>query len=762
MIMVPYIEVWCFLLVVCNCFVSGSFSSEKLLAELQLADLDLADACDALSNGLKSGILKGDFKEKIEADNDYGTLLRAWSENFKTYEDIPTDVQKNYTYFIKPGDGLLPEKDWNTLASYHNSNEEVISVAKVPCANNSEGCLFTKTEYQSIMKTSKDVDFLKATWISWQHVFGTNAEKYISVLELVKKAATLNVIQDLVVLSQIAREILLRVGPNNNVVNPEFVVKQQIANLFPLVALMTFENEDVVSYWEYLNDFSGAYSQAKEFWEEIKPLYFKLHGFVRTRLNNYYKINETAEIPVYLLDRYLEVLFIILISLKTHNFFPIEATLYILPLPIYHNGNNFGNDWSHIANVILPHPQLHYDVETFLKYKNLPDIYKLAQNLTQSVSLGGLGDRFWSNSKFNMSYCRPYIFSYCSEDYSEVYDCNIPSWTTYLNAHETAFKIALRNQDYLSLMRLNLRYSGVDEAIATLGPLLAIESIHYHGVKTVGDVKDESIKMTKLLLTALKFLPQLAYYLAADEWRLSELDHPSENVATSWWKLRGEYQGVKGATGAERDFVREGYITSNKPYISKFFGIILAFQFVQYYRSQMADPDGNIAFEFGNDPNFLSMVRDRSTTDWPYLVTLNYGFDISASHLLEYFKPLEQYLVEAPLEQVPVITTTTTTTTTTKSTTTTTTPVSITKSKDVARERISLNISQSATGVQSDQPKVNNTISSPNGGETDKSNVSMYVGVGLLVLVCCTLVGVFSYRHLRRRRRRTNNRRFES
>uniref|UniRef100_V5GKK7 Angiotensin-converting enzyme n=1 Tax=Anoplophora glabripennis TaxID=217634 RepID=V5GKK7_ANOGL len=481
--MEPNVNLWTYLFVLCNCFVWGSFSSEKLMAELQLADMELADACNELSKALRSGVLHGDFNEKIAADKAYGSLLTEETKNLKEYEYIPQEIERNYTFLLKPGDGLLPEEEWNMLVSYHNDNEEIESIVKVPCSNNTEGCLFTKGEYQNILRTSRDVDLLNSTWFSWQHVFGASSVEYSTVLELTKKAASLN------------------------------------------------EFEDVASYWEYLNDFSGAYAKAREFWEEIKPLYLKLHRFVRTRLNNYYKINETVEIPVFLL------------------------------------GSNFGNDWSYIADIILPHPQLHYDVETFLKYKSLREVYILAENLTHATSLGTLGEKFWNNSRFNMTYCEPHIFSFCADEYSEVYDCDEPSWVTYLDAHETAFRIALRNQDYSSLMRQNLRYSGVDEAIAALGPLFAIESMHYHGIKTVADVTDESVKMTKLLLVALRFLPQLPYYLAADEWRLQELDVPSANVAAYWWKVRNEYQGIKSVSGAERDFLRDEYITSNKPYI---------------------------------------------------------------------------------------------------------------------------------------------------------------------------------------------------
>lgn len=40
-----------------------------------------------------------------------------------------------------------------------------------------------------------------------------------------------------------------------------------------------------------------------------------------------------------------------------------------------------------------------------------------------------------------------------------------------------------------------------------------------------------------------------------------------ETVKNLDYFCRNEYQGVKSVSGAERDFLRDEYITSNKPYI---------------------------------------------------------------------------------------------------------------------------------------------------------------------------------------------------
>lgn len=145
------------------------------------------------------------------------------------------------------------------------------------------------------------------------------------------------------------------------------------------------------------------------------------------------------------------------------------------------------------------------------------------------------------------------------------------------------------------------------------------------------------------------------------------------------------------------------------------------------------------------------MIGERPTTDWVYLITLHYGLDLSTSALLEYFRPLERYLDEAPLEQAPIVTTTTTTTAAMTTTTTTTTGAPQIEPKLAKEDQI-----------QSDQPKVNATRSGVNTEANPTSNATTYAGVGLLVFVSCLLVVVYGYKHLRRRRRRTNNRRFAS
>lgn len=85
-------------------------------------------------------------------------------------------------------------------------------------------------------------------------------------------------------------------------------------------------------------------------------------------------------------------------------------------------------------------------------------------------------------------------------------------------------------------MRQNFRYSALDEAVVQLGSILAVENLPYHGI--LGGNLDESAKMTKLLLVALRVLPKLAYYMAAEKWRLEEMENSSGDLVESWWNKR--------------------------------------------------------------------------------------------------------------------------------------------------------------------------------------------------------------------------------
>ncbi|XP_044253409.1 angiotensin-converting enzyme-like isoform X2 [Tribolium madens] len=477
------------------------------------------------------------------------------------------------------------------------------------------------------------------------------------------------------------------------------------------------EYDDSRLYWEKLQDLESAYNLADGFWDQIKPLYLKLQNYVKIRLLRFYKTTSN-DIPVYL------------------------------------TGSNFGNDWSSIANIILPHPQIYYSAKSYLNRTSIKQIYKMAEQVTKDLSLGPFSPKFWTNSRFNIPFCENHVITFCSQEHSELFTCDKTSWVQYLNAFETAIELALRNVNYVDLARLKLRYSAIDDAIVGLGSIFAIKNLRVQDVWNYEIFKNNDNKMTELLLIALRVLPKLPYYLAADKWRLDVLQNGGSDISASWWNLRKEMQGIEGVFNNETDFLGDPFIASNRPYLSKFLGTILQFQLLEHYRNQWQFANESFATNFGNDDNFLTMLRERSSTDWPTLAN-NFGiYELSATPLLDYFAPLNDYLdLTLNLKQVVP----------------TTTPKPASKlTKTEARKKLNFtekktNITESVEDEQNDEPEVPRHILEDR-EETPNhvmEKVTVFIGVGLLAGVAA-IIGFVIFKKKMTKQGRTNNRRFET
>lgn len=664
---------------------------ETMVVELQMTDYDLSDAYDEVSDATKNALLGHGFDDKVFVERERANLMRKESAKNREFEaDLPYDLIRNWTLLTNTGDMLLPQAAYDSLIAFHNTNEALSNQANLPCLHsNSSGCTISKQDFMDVLATNRNSSDLNETWTAWQEMFLINKPQFNSTLQLVNEAFI----------------------PN--------------------------EQHNAMSYWEMLSEYHEGYAQAQTLWEQVQPLYKKLHDFVRVRIYKHYNItqNDTA-MPVYLL------------------------------------GSNFGTDWSNIADIVLPHPYLYDEVLTELKYHTTKDVYKLAENATKTMGLGPLGKKFWAKSNFNFSSCGPHIFSDCSQHYTEILTCKKLGWTEYLDIHEASINVALRNQDYASLPRRDTRFSAVDEALQGIGSLIAINNLPVYEFIPQTAFKEEKDtydrKNTALLLTALRVLPKLPYYLLADTWRLEELDFSYGNFTEKWWQKRNEMQGVRGNTNLETDFLTDSFITSNKPHLSKFFGAFLQFQILDYYQKFYSSENGTIASFIGSDQNFKTFINDRPNRNWLDLISFHYGMEVSSTAILEYFKPLEDYLDNAPLKQV-------TFSTTLKPRTTKTTPKPTPRKPKGSKKNQSadLTVANKTLAVQNDQnqkekevkklsdAKVSVDSSTEGVATTSASSEKLYVLTGIAGFVCVAVLIVIVVRRLKKKRR-TNNRRFET
>lgn len=171
--------------------------------------------------------------------------------------------------------------------------------------------------------------------------------------------------------------------------------------------------------------------------------------------------------------------------------------------------------------------------------------------------------KFWTSSTFNHTSCANQLLTFREDQhteyvaktlinvslyyfynifYSRVLTCSSNSWKQYLEAHEIVMKAILRDMEYDVFPLTELRSSAFDEAIVGLSAFFAINAMDKVGVVREIDVEQEKEMYQKdktlLLLTALRVLPKLAFYYAADKWRLSALESDSKSLEESWENIR--------------------------------------------------------------------------------------------------------------------------------------------------------------------------------------------------------------------------------
>lgn len=165
-----------------------------------------------------------------------------------------------------------------------------------------------------------------------------------------------------------------------------------------------------------------------------------------------------------------------------------------------------------------------------------------------------------------------------------------------------------------------------------------------------------------------------------------------------------------------------------------------------------------------------ALLNERSTRNWPELLNNYLGIDeISAQPILDYFQPLEEYFEKAPQTQSSYWTTQRTKITTP---TTTTKPKPEHKkskfdrksTKNVTEPPTPINQTQKDEGYKNITASVgkDGSASDDNGRESTQTHKAVILtAIGVLVCVTVLAVSVVLRKKLRRKRK-TNNRRFET
>lgn len=510
------------------------------------------------------------------------------------------DVQRKLKFLKDIGTSVLSDFDLTDLSTTKNAMSFVYNTAKI-CPFDKQNCnlategLSLDPEIETLLAESTDFDELHWIWEQWHEKTGKlMRDDYGKYVELMNKAAVAN------------------------------------------------GNDDAGVMWrsryEYVDD--KLSDKVDELWDQVKPLYDELHKYVHRELKKVYgdKMNlENGNIPAHL------------------------------------TGNMWAQSWIHLYDRIKP-----------FKDASLVDVTKsMVDQSYNAKKMFEMSDEFYMSMGLpssNMSYLPPSIiekpndveiqchasaWDFCDGKDFRIKMCTKVNMEDFVTVHHEMGHIMyyLLYKDQPLIYRTGAN-PGFHEAV---GDTIALSVSTPQHLKTVGLLENyddtEADNINSLFYMALERVAFLPFGLLIDKWRWEVFSGQvaKENWNKRWWELREQYQKVAPMTARNETFFDPGakfHVPGDSQYIAYFVAHILEFSFYKslcieanqynpanpaekplhkcdFYNSKPAGAKLKAGLELGYSKHWSTALKELTGEE-----------DINAAAILEYFKPLYDFLVK--------------------------------------------------------------------------------------------------------------------
>jgi peptidyl-dipeptidase A len=365
-------------------------------------------------------------------------------------------------------------------------------------------------------------------------------------------------------------------------------------------------------------------------WDQVRPLYLKLHAYVRMKLREKYGdvVPENGPIPAHLL------------------------------------GNLWAQDWTNIYPLVAPpHADPGFSLTDILKKRQMPalDMVRAGERFYTSLGFAPLPKTFFERSLFVRPKDREVVChaSAWDIDYAEdlrIKMCIEPTAEDFSTIHhELGHNFYQRAYKDLPVLFRDSANDGFHEAI---GDTIAL-SVTPEYLVTIGlldRAPDTSRDIGLLMNKALEKISFLPFGLLIDQWRWKvfsgEISPAQYNQA--WWDLKLKYQGVAPPSARGEAFFDPGakyHVPDNTPYTRYFLADILQFQF----HRALAKTAGctlplnrcSIYENTAAGERLKAMLSMGQSRPWPEaLEALTGSKQMDATAILDYFAPLSKWLDE--------------------------------------------------------------------------------------------------------------------
>jgi peptidyl-dipeptidase A len=363
-------------------------------------------------------------------------------------------------------------------------------------------------------------------------------------------------------------------------------------------------------------------------WDQVRPLYLKLHAYVRLKLRAKYG----------------------------------DAVPALGPIPAHLLGNIWAQDWSNIYPLAAPaNADPGFSLTGILKARKLSatDMVRAGERFYTSLGFAPLPKTFWERSLFVRPRDRDVVChaSAWDVDYQEdvrIKMCIEPTAEDFTTIHHELghnfYQRAFKDQPVIFRDAAN---DGFHEAVGdTIG--LSVTPEYLVKIGLLGKAPDPSRDIGLLLRSALDKISFLPFGLLIDQWRwkvfAGEITPAQYNKA--WWDLRLKYQGVAPPSARGEEFfdpAAKYHVPDNTPYTRYFLAAILQFQF---HRAMAKAAGCTLALhrcstyeskEAGQ--RLKAMMSMGMSKPWPEaLDALTGAKHMDATAILDYFAPLSTWL----------------------------------------------------------------------------------------------------------------------
>jgi peptidyl-dipeptidase A len=365
-------------------------------------------------------------------------------------------------------------------------------------------------------------------------------------------------------------------------------------------------------------------------WDQVRPLYLKLHAYTRMKLR----------------EKYGDVV-------------PVNG-----PIPAHLLGNIWAQDWSNVYPLVAPkNADAGYSLTDILKKRNMPalEIARTGERFYTSLGFAPLPKTFWERSLFVRPRDRDVVCHASAWNIDQAADVRIKMCIEQ-NAEDFAtihhemghnfYQRAYKDQPPLFRDSAN---DGFHEAI---GDTIALSVTPEYLVKIglLDKAPDTSRDIGLLMTRALDKISFLPFGLLIDQWRWKVFsgEVPATAYNKAWWDLRLKYQGIAPPSARGEEFFDPGakyHVPDNTPYTRYFLADILQFQF----HRALAKTAGctlplhrcSIYQSTVAGDRLKAMLTMGQSKPWPEaLDALTGSKQMDATAILDYFEPLSKWLDE--------------------------------------------------------------------------------------------------------------------